>query len=414
MDVTVLRNIHENYRTYRRGDVLCVPDARARRLAELGLVEWQAIMGRNPIKGQKTEVAWKELRKLVSARPSDGPLAFPTRRSRLDTLKDGEKLLILRKYGGLGDILISSMIFPMLADQYPGIHVTYACPQRYRTLFDQTGLTLTPYESVFDAASYEERGGTVRSEFLSAFDLVEDISIPCHIWETVFNQYGGSNGRGGNGLKWRNRLDMWSRWFGLAVKNPRTNIVIQEDERTAAKARLAETLGTGKPVCLIAPFSGNSIKCYPWFTELAHRIQADGWSVALLYSVAIPTDIQTITGLTLRQMGALCAVADLIISVDTSAFHWGGALGTPTLGIFNVNDGATYAKYYPTARAIQVCETPCLFSRYSPGGIRCAKHTTESLPIFPGLGMEMSRCYPSASTTRIAESVKAFWPTGKT
>jgi hypothetical protein len=327
----------------------------------------------------------------------------------LDELRAGEKLLIVRKYGGLGDILISSMIFPMLAEQYPHVQVTYAVPKSYHPLFEGSGLALRPYEDVFHGESQYSRGA-VQPELLTQYDLIEDISSPCRHWEIFFERYGGTNGCQGNGLRWRNRVDMWSRWFGLRVENPRTNIVIREGEQVAARRLLAQTVGTDKPVCLIAPFSGNSIKSYPWFFEVARKLKADGWAPALLYQSPVPGSLPTLSGLSIRQMGAVCSVADLIVSTDTAAFHWGGVLGRPTIGIYSINDGATYAKYYPTARVVQTCDTPCIMSRYAPGGINCPKHTDERIPRLHRPGMGLSRCYPSASADRIVEAAQALHP----
>lgn len=349
---------------------------------------------------------WQQLRQAIGARPS-GIVQFPTRRSRLDQLRPGETLLILRKYGGLGDILISSMIFPMLAEQFPHVRVTYACPKSYHPLFEGTGLTLRPYEDVFSGENHYHRG-TVRPELLTQYDLIEDISIGCHLWETVFGQYGGLTTPNGNGLKWRNRLDMWCRWFGVAVAQPRTNIIVREKEQAAARRLLAQTVGTGKPVCLLAPFASNRTKSYPWIVALSERLVSDGWSVALLHSSRVPVPVPTLSDLSFRQMGALCAVADLILSVDSAAFHWGGILRRPTLGIFNVNDGAVYAKYYPTARVVQICTTPCLNTRYGPGKGTCPKHTPEPLPVLSASAMATSRCYPRFSVNVIAEAARAF------
>jgi ADP-heptose:LPS heptosyltransferase len=344
---------------------------------------------------------WTELRHLVGARPS-GIVQFATRRSRLDELRPGEKLLLIRKYGGLGDILISSMIFPMLADQYPEIRVTYACPLRYHPVFHGSGLHLIPYEAVWSGRDVQLHRGSVRPEILDRYDLIEDISIPCHVWENFFVAYGGIDG--GHGLKWRNRLDMWARWFGLRVVNPRTNVAIREDERAAARALLARTVRSDRPVCLLAPWSVNRRKNYPWFQLLADLLVADGWAVALLHDRRFPVPLPMLSGLSYRMMGAACAAADLVISVDTAAFHWGGILGRPTVGVFNVNAGRAYCKYYPSARAVQTCATPCINVRYGDGEGSCPAHTTDDLPPGPGLGLLPSRCYGRATVERILEA----------
>ena len=359
--------------------------------------------GARPANGEQDP--WTALRRLVGARPS-GIVQFATRRSRLDDLRPGEKLLLIRKYGGLGDILISSMIFPMLADQYPQIRISYACPLRYHPVFQGSGLRLIPYEAVWSGRDVQLHRGNVRREILDRYDLIEDISIPCHVWENVFVAYGGIDG--GHGLKWRNRLDMWARWFGLRIINPRTNIVIREDERAAARVRLARTVRSDRPVCLIAPWSVNRRKNYPWFEDLASGLIRDGWAVALLHDRRFPVALPMLSGLSYRLMGAACAAADLIISVDTAAFHWGGILGRPTVGIFNVNDGAVYCRYHPTARFVQTCATPCINVRYGEGAGTCPAHTTDDLPQGPGLGLLPSRCYGRRTVQLILEASREF------
>jgi len=361
--------------------------------------------GQSPRNGnaEAHQDAWSALRAQIGARPA-GVLTFPARRSRLADLLPGEKLLLIRKYGGLGDILICSMLFPDLQDQYPDIHVTFAPPQKYHPLFEGSGLTLQPYESVFQHLGQDARRGIARSEFLSGYDLIEDLSMPCHLWENFFVAHGGTEG--GRGLRWRNRLDMWSRWFGLRVANPRTCIVLRAEEKAEARRHLRTLCGADRPVCLLAPFAANRTKSYPWFEDLARGLEADGWAVVLLHSKPVPGPTPAISGPPLRMMGAFCAVADLIVSVDTAAFHWGGILGRPTLGIYNVNDGAAYRTYYPTARIVQTCATPCLNTRYGTGNGTCSQHTSEALPIIPGLSL--SRCYPKASVEQILEAVRGY------
>jgi hypothetical protein len=345
--------------------------------------------------------AWTELRTIVGARPP-GIVQFATRRSRLDTLRPGEQLLIIRKYGGLGDILISSMLFPALAAQYPDVRVAYAVPMQFHPLFEGSGLRLVAYEGIWGGQDAGSHSGSVRAEILEQYDLIEDISIPCHIWENFFVAHGGIDGDG-HGLRWRNRLDMWSRWFGLQVETARTNIVIRDDERSAARRRLQQTAGTGRPICLLAPFAYNRTKSFPWFAPLAARLEAEGYAVILLHNRRVPHRLPTLFDLSLRQMGAACAAADLIVSVDTAAYHWGGILGRPTVGIFNVNNGAAYAKYYPTATIAQTCPTPCINVRYGPGEGTCPLHTRERLPVVAGIGL--SRCYGRSTVETIGQAV---------
>lgn len=354
--------------------------------------------------GHGGQDAWQALRRAVGARPS-GIVQFPTRRSRLEDLVPGEKFLIVRKYGGLGDILIASMIFPMLADQYPGIRTVFACPREYHPLFDGSGLELVAYEDVWALHGMTDAIGGVRAKILERYDLIEDISFPCHTWQNFFIAYGGIDGN--PALKWRNRLDMWANWFGLSVRDPRTNIVIRRDEIEQARRLIEGIVGRNRPACLLAPFSRSRTKSYPWFERLACRLADEGFAVLLLHPKRAPSSIPTLTHLPLRAMGAACAAADLVVSVDSAAFHWGGILRRPTVGIYNTNDGATYARYYPTARTVQACPTPCIDARYGPGNGTCPRHIQEKLPSLAGSEFQLSRCYAPATVEQVVLAARA-------
>ena len=394
MDVIALRPMVENWRRYEIGDTLTVSPSRGWRLEELGMVKAPSRLHYD------WGPEWAELRKLIGAPPA-GQLAFSTKRSSLQDLRPGEKLLVLRKYGGLGDILISSMIFPDLHDQFPDIHITYACPAGYHTLFDRSGLALEKYETVWRNAINFHRAN-VQTPVLSQYDLIEDISYPCHAWETLFTQLNGHlrdlvDGQGGNGLRWRNRVDMWSRWMGLKVQHARTCITITEEEKQQARALLK----TKKPVLVLSPISNSRTKNFAWYRELARKLLGLGYEIRGLHTE--PLDgVQTLSRLPLRMMGAICAVADMIVSVDSSTFHWGGILGVKTVGVFNTNCGETYCKYYPTARWVQTCSTPCIQSRFG----NCPK---QHKGLMPGvMGIEMSPCYHPEDVDKIVAAVAAY------
>ena len=338
---------------------------------------------------------WADLRRHLAPVASRAPglRIFRTRRSRLDELKPGEKLLILLEHAGIGDHLIASLLFPAIQEQYPHVHVTYACPRRFHDLFAGSGLSLLSHDV------------PVQPAWLEVYHLIEDINVPCHAWERFFVAHGGTNGTGGNGLKWRNRLDIFSRWFGLRVSTPQTCIRIREEERAEARRILSRTGVGRKPVCLLAPFSASPAKCYPWFSALATGLTAKGWAVRLLHPQRVPAPVPTLAGLSIRQMGAVCSVADLIVSVDSAAFHWGGILRRPTVGIFNSNEGVAYCRYYPTASPVQTCSTPCIHNiRWGTDFTSCPRLTADRLPTVPRI--PLSRCFGHESVGRILATVR--------
>ena len=392
MDVTVLTPIHEEYRDYRPGEVVCIPEERAHRLAALGLVALSA--SALPTTGEDNGDAWSKLRTLIGAKHPHIP-TFRTRRSRLDELRPGEKFLILLRYAGIGDHLNASMLFPALREQYPAIRVAYAIPQRFHPLFEGTGVHLVSHD------------GPVEPSWSHEYDLVEDINKPCHVWENFFVRYGGTAGEG-NGLRWRNRLDIMSGWFGLRVKNPRSPVVIREEEKAEARVLIAKTGNSGNPVCLLAPISFAQSRSYPWFAELAGCLVADGWDVRLLHPVPLPGPAPTLAGLSFRMMGAVCAVADLIVSTDTAAYHWGGICRRPTVAFFNSQLGVNHCRDYPTVHPVQTCATPCIHNvRWGGDNESCPHLTRETLPDTPGYG-PLSRCFSRETVGQIMAEVRAF------
>lgn len=333
---------------------------------------------------------WQALRTAVGARWMPARRVFPTRRSSLRDLQPGERLLLLLQYAGIGDHLVASMLFPMLRAQYPEIRVSYACQSRVHPLFEGTGVDLVTHDGPCDPA------------WLEQYDLIEDINIPCHVWERFFVARGGPEG---HGLRWRNRLEMFAGWIGLPVRTPRSDVAITDAEQAEARAILQRSGVTGQPVCLLAPCSLDAAKSYPWYGELAQALQADGWAVRLLHSATLPGPVPTLAGLSLRMMGAVCRVADVIVSVDSGAFHWGGILQRPTVGIFASNNGAAYCRYYPTAVPVQVCASGCIHNiRWGKDLTSCPHIRHEALPPVPeGL---RSHCYPRGSVAQILATVR--------
>lgn len=398
MEVTVIRPMTEDRRDYRPGDKLSTSAPRADYLAGLGLVKapppWD--------EGRKIE--WEKVRLFIGA----GPIhpVFRTKRQRLEDLRPGEKFLLVRKVGGLGDILVQSQIFPELADQYPGVIVDYAIPRHYWPLFEGTGIVTTRnWSDVYGAIgqNYPPEstfwGTGIRPELLDEYSLIEDISRPCLEYESLLMRYFTIDGA--YGFLWRDRLDVWANVFGLKIQNARTCIQLRPEEIREAKDRY-RGLGAKKPILIWAPMSGDDKRNYPWHAEVTGLL-SPRWDVFYLHDQ--PMGPRCLPKLSLRQMGAAVAAADAVVAVDTSTYHWGGLLRKPTVGIFNLIKAEARSKYYPTARFLQICESPCIGTKYQPGVV-CPHWPagTENLSKGPN-GRFLSRCYPRSSVEQIVEAV---------
>lgn len=359
----------------------------------------------------KRDKDWEILRAITSAGPSHP--VYNTRRQQLSEMKPGEKLLIVRKHGGLGDILITTMLFESLLEQFP-INVTYACPVLYHQLFegfDHERFSLMDYEEVYGAryefatkrifagpeSPYHKNG--INKEVLETFDLIEDISAPCRNWEELMVWTGAIDGA--RTLRWRNRLDRWASWIGFDALNPRSAVRIREEEMLAAREKWFPA-GDPRPFLIWSPISMSEDRTYPWFMDVTNELEDRGLSVFYLHWANLGPD--TIHGVSLREMGAVVAAADYVLSVDTATFHWGGILKKPTLGLFNVLMGTSHAEHYPTARTLQLCSTPCVAAKYYPRNKAdiCPKWYAGPTPKLT------SRCFHPDSVKAIVDGIMAM------
>jgi hypothetical protein len=259
-----------------------------------------------------------------------------TQRFDLDDCEEGDRVLIVRKYGGLGDMLIISMMFPELIKKYRHLHFAFACPKGYQEIFqDCPGLELKDYGLV--------------EEYRYNYNYLVDISTPCHIWENIFVRYK-------HGLKWRNRLNIWAESVGYRPENPMSSFRLCPEELEKAKRKYFTE--NQKKKIAFSPLSHLWCKDIKFHQEIYRNLERKGYEVYYIDYRSLPG--RRIKAGTYREMGAALSQMDLILSVDTSVFHWGGILKVPTLGLFTMNDGVTYARYYPTIKIIQCCKYPCI------------------------------------------------------
>jgi len=302
---------------------------------------------------------WVDLRKRLKVQPYDYRLVYHDRRSLLN-IRPGESILITHKYGGLGDILIVSCLINELLKRYPENPLTLATPRRYHELFRRVrGLALLDWEAVHEAST-EVRGGVIKNEVAERFDVAEDVSTPCHLIEGVYKYFGGYDGP----IIAQNRLEMWGNWIGVYdIDAPETCVHLTGGEIARAKTqyKLPDNLA------IIAPASALDAKNYYDWPDLARALEAYGWSVVILGDKR-KLDVRSwpiIQAAGPRDFLAVVANAGVVVSVDSAALHAAGIQRVPCVGLFNVNDGVTYCKYYPSVVPVDLCakDAPCILSR---------------------------------------------------
>ena len=306
--------------------------------------------------------------------------------------RSGDKALIIRKYGGLGDILICSYMLSEIHQHYPDAKLTFCTPTGYHELFQGVKwLKLLPYDKV-SVANSSVRGGVIENKVAAQYDIVEDVSTPCHVHEQLFTLWDFSRGP----IKWQNRLHMWLGAItplGHAdTADPKSCIKIRPDEIKSARRRyFPEEAGR---IALVAPVSALDSKNFPWHGDLCKILAAAGYTVRLLgdeNKIKGPR-APVIQARNFREFLAVIGAADLVVTVDSACLHGCGVMGRPGLGLFNINDGETYCRFYPKITPLQLCPTPCIMRDVH----RCQKRTPEGA----------QNCYPQDSVQRVAKALQ--------
>lgn len=296
------------------------------------------------------------LRHDMGIRPYDPNVYFHDKASLWD-IRPGQKILIIRKYGGLGDVLICSYLLQAIHERFPDNPLTFANPRRYRDLFEGIPwLNFLEYDDIFKDYNFI-RGGVIANEVTAQYDVVEDVSTPCHIWEATFKAFVFDR----DGLMWRNRLDIWGNWVGVyGFNEPKSCVTISRDEVKRARGKF---FGNAANPCLLAPMSALDSKDYPYYNELKAGLERKGWNVFLAGNKKWMVEREPRPPLSAdsnRELLAMAGAADLVVTVDSAFLHATGIMGTPGVGIFNINDGAAYCKYYPNITPVQLCDKPCI------------------------------------------------------
>jgi len=349
------RRKHREPQLHTKFDINEVANIPAHLAFHLNNLQICKILEPDPHPDPKLRNAFNALRIDLGVRPYDPHVIFGGKRI-FANIRNGDKILIIRKYGGFGDILICSYLLSVIHEKYPDNELTFSTPTGHHEWFRGIPwLKLIKYDGVFE--NYRQiRGGVIQSEVADRYDIVEDVSTPCHIWESLFGGFGFDK----NGLKWQNRIEIWGHWIGINnIKNPKSCIKIRNKEIKDARDKYVPELN-GKPLCILAPMSALKEKNYPYYRQIENELSSKYRVIYMAYPEQIPGAIKTKT---LREMTALVGAADLVVAVDSAIMHAAAVMNRPCVGIFNINDGETYCKFYPTVHPVQLCDTPCIMKR---------------------------------------------------
>jgi ADP-heptose:LPS heptosyltransferase len=241
------------------------------------------------------------------------------------------KILVIRKSEGLGDILMHRMMFEDFKRVMPDSHLIFACLEKYRDA----------------AANHPFVDEVVSVETLDPSQYVISYSTG-----TACIRHEMSNGI--NVIK--HRADIWAEHCGVTLTKHNMHLPsLDPDLLARAKASLegARLLSKNKdgPAVLFTPLATDLLRCLPdhLMVETVHYLRSLGCLVYNTHTNPIPIlnhlRVPTYQGNVLEWMSFI-QVADYVLTVDTSVFHYAGGIDKPMTGIFTYADGKVRGKYF--------------------------------------------------------------------
>lgn len=356
------------------GDIKSVPGDLGAELINL----WHA----EPAPGVEPGDDWDYLRTYIGERPGD-PYAVINARNYLPFARAGQRILIIRKVGGLGDVLHCSLMLPEIMRQYPQCELTFATARQYHNLFDGAPFRVIDQDDVWRGATV--RDGVISLPIADQYDIIEDVSTPCYLYESTQTYFGRDK------LKWRPRLEIWSEWIGLkmAYEILECPVKITNEEQQQARDAYWPTppyTTERKKAIALCPTSSNYIRSLSegrW-KPLKAELERKGYQVAVF---GVPYESCSHECKDSRAYVAAMLAADCVVTVDSAASNIAGIWKKPCVALYGMTHGETYTRYYPTVRPLQWCETPCM-----------QQHGT-------GCSMRTPCCYNKFDAIKLAENV---------
>ena len=232
------------------------------------------------------------------------------------------KILILMKDGGLGDVFSYRMIFEDIKKLIPNAYVVFACPEKYFSAIEDHPFI----DEVTNCETIDKK------EFIIHYD----ITSVCFEHEMKIAPFSDLN-----------RSEIVSEHCGFVLTNHNMHINLEEIYVKEAKDKLPNKINFA-----ICPFSKVPARSMTMNQIKKIKNKLDSLNINLiclhnkenkdLENIGIPVWSE----LNNKQwMGSLAAV-DYVISVDTASFHFSGGIGKPLIGIFGPTDGKVIGKHY--------------------------------------------------------------------
>jgi len=319
-----------------------------------------------------------------------GQVAFPMPHAPCPTPPRLVKRILIIGPSNIGDAILAGDVVSLVAEQYPGGHLTLVVGSRATALFADDPRVHT----LVDAGRYDSAAGRLRlAAALWRFQphVVVDLRHtlyplllkPLSAWRYLLPPPRTLTHMRDRHL-WKLAVQAPAAVRGTAPGARRQPLWLSARDTAHAEALLARwQLGAGQPLVVMCPGARSHIKRWTaeGFAHVADRlIRERRADVVFSGEPEEETIIDEITGLmqekprsvvgrmTIRQLGALMRRAALVITNDSASLHAASAAGTPTVAVFGPTDARKYGPTAPRARTVArrlscaPCERPeCRF-----------------------------------------------------
>jgi len=251
----------------------------------------------------------------------------------IDPLKT---ILVIRRLGGVGDILMTRPIFRAIKERNPNVEIHYALPYHLIPL-------VADCEYIDATLPFEELNDTS----IKAYRWHGDITRACIEHEVRFR-----------GRVHIQRTNLWAKHLGIEVLNHAERFRFTKEEIQEAEKVILEKASVPENLFFIAPYSADPRRN---LTEDQVRVgiewsKAKGMNPIIVHASKLPEydDIPQIYGLSLRIWMAIATKAKMALTTDTGAMHLFGYLRVPTAAMHCFTSGKIVPSHYPTVVPFQL------------------------------------------------------------
>jgi hypothetical protein len=239
------------------------------------------------------------------------------------------KVLVVRKLGGLGDILMHMMMFEDFKRLMPDSHLVFACPAAFHDV-----VRGHPHlDEIVDSATVDIKEYPISFDTTNCCLRYELGNFPDKVL--------------------KHRTDIWANHCGVLCLKHNMHLKVQPEAKQWGEDTVNSIRGLEKgPVVLFTPISYDLHRSLTQtqINEVVGGLRKRGCVVFSSHTRPIHSfnllKVPVISPPKLDQWLGLVNAADYVVTVDTSVFHAAGGLKKPLVGVFTYIDGHVRGQYY--------------------------------------------------------------------